>query len=229
VLKDITVAYGRRVILANVNADIPRGALVSIVGPNGSGKSTLLRAIAGLVPVVSGAITFFGVPLERERHHVAYVPQREEVDWAFPVSVKDVVMMGRYPARGWLRPTTRDDERIVLSALEQLDIADLARRQISELSGGQQRRAFIARAIAQESDVILLDEPLAGIDAATHDRILELFDEWRAAGKVVLQATHSTIHGGSMIVLRRRAEPAPAEHLEDHAAEEGAHHDRLHR
>ncbi|MBI5288675.1 MAG: ABC transporter ATP-binding protein [Chloroflexi bacterium] len=228
VLRDVAIAYGRRVVLAHVNADIPRSQVVSIVGPNGSGKSTLLKAIAGLVPLADGEITLFGQPLSRSRRRVAYVPQREDVDWGFPVSVHDVVMMGRYPARGWLRSSTRADEAIVQDAMAHLNITDLARRQISELSGGQQRRAFIARALAQEPDVILLDEPMTGIDSATHDRILELFEEWQSHGKVVLQATHTHIHGGSMIVLRRRADPIAAEDFEHHAAEAGEHHEHHH-
>jgi ABC-type Mn2+/Zn2+ transport system ATPase subunit len=228
VLDDVTIAYGTHIVLSHVDADIPRSQVVSIVGPNGSGKSTLLKAIAGLVPLLSGEITLFDQPIARMRRHVAYVPQREDVDWSFPISVQDVVMMGRYPRTGWLRPSTNDDRRTVRDALDHLGIADLARRQIRELSGGQQRRAFIARALAQESDVILLDEPMTGIDAQTHDRILELFDEWRDDGKVVLQATHTHIHGGSMIVLRRRAEPIPAEQFEHHAAESGEHHEHHH-
>jgi len=228
VLRDVTIAYGRHVVLAHVDADIPRSQVVSIVGPNGAGKSTLLKAIAGLIPIAGGEILLFGEPIDRMRRHVAYVPQREEVDWAFPVSVQDVVMMGRYPRRGWLRRSTAEDTRIVREALDRLGIADLARRQIAELSGGQQRRTFIARAVAQEPEVILLDEPMTGIDAETHDRILELFDEWRGEGKVVLQATHTHIHGGSMIVLRRTAEPFPAEQFEHHAAEGGEHHVHTH-
>jgi len=228
VLRDVTIAYNRHVVLAHVDADIPRSQVVSIIGPNGAGKSTLLKAIAGLVPLAGGEIRLFDEPIDRMRRHVAYVPQREEVDWEFPVSVQDVVMMGRYPRRGWLRRSTAEDARIVRDALDRLGIANLAGRQIAELSGGQQRRAFIARAVAQEPDVILLDEPMAGIDAETHDRILELFDEWRDEGKVVLQATHTHIHGGSMIVLRRTAEPFPAEEFEHHAVEGGEHHAHAH-
>ncbi len=224
VLRDVTIAYGRHVVLAHVDADIPRSQVVSIIGPNGSGKSTLLKAIAGLVPLVSGEITLFGAPIDRMRRHVAYVPQREDVDWTFPVTVRDVVMMGRYPLRGWLRGSSSEDHAVVADALAHLGIASLAQRQVGELSGGQQRRAFIARALAQESDVILLDEPMTGIDAETHDRILELFEEWRADGKVVLQATHTGVHGGSVIVLRRRGDPLAAEDLEHHAAESGEHH-----
>ena len=224
VLRDVTIAYGRTVVLAHVDADIPRSQVVSIVGPNGSGKSTLLKAIAGLTPLLSGAITLFGAPIGSMRKHIAYVPQREDVDWSFPVAVQDVVMMGRYPRRGWLAPSSSEDRRVVEQAMEQLAIGDLARRQISELSGGQQRRTFIARAIAQEPDVILLDEPMAGIDAETHDRILDLFEEWRTAGKVVLQATHAARHGGSVIALRRRTDPIRAEDVAHQAEEGGEHH-----
>jgi manganese/zinc/iron transport system ATP- binding protein len=224
VLDDVTIAYGTQVVLGHVHADIPRGEVVSIVGPNGSGKSTLLKAVAGLLPLTGGRITIFGRPIDEMRQRVAYVPQREEVDWAFPVSVRDVVTMGRYPRRGWLRALSRDDGTAASDAMRHLGIEDLAARQIGELSGGQQRRAFIARALAQAPDVILLDEPMTGIDAATHDRILELFDEWQAQGKVVLQATHTHIHGGSMIVLRRTRDPISAEHFEHHAHEGGEHH-----
>jgi ABC-type Mn2+/Zn2+ transport system ATPase subunit len=224
VLDDVTIAYGTQVVLGHVNADIPRGEVVSIVGPNGSGKSTLLKAVAGLLPIAGGRITMFGRPIDEMRRWVAYVPQREEVDWSFPVAVRDVVMMGRYPGRGWLRSLSREDERIAIAAMGHLGISDLASRQIGGLSGGQQRRTFIARALAQEPDVILLDEPMTGIDAATHDRILELFDDWSANGKVVLQATHTHIHGGSMIVLRRTRDPISAEHFEHHAHEGGEHH-----
>jgi ABC-type Mn2+/Zn2+ transport system ATPase subunit len=226
VLDDVTIAYGRRVILSHVNADIPRSQVVSIIGPNGSGKSTLLKAIAGLVPLAGGAIRLFDQPVDRMRRRIAYVPQREDVDWSFPVSVRDVVMTGRYPLRGWLRRATPEDRRCVDDALGELNISELADKQIGELSGGQQRRAFIARAIAQEPDVILLDEPMTGIDERTHDRIIELFDAWRQQGKVVLQATHAHVHGGSMIVLRRRGEQASAEHAEHLGVEGGEHHRR---
>jgi manganese/zinc/iron transport system ATP- binding protein len=228
VLADVTVAYGAQVILSHVNADIPRGEVVSLVGPNGSGKSTLLKAIAGLLPLAGGAITVFDRPIEEQRRRIAYVPQREDVDWTFPVSVYEVVMMGRYPDRGWLNRTSHEDQHLVHSALHHLDIDELAGRQIGSLSGGQQRRAFIARALAQNPDVILLDEPMTGIDAETHDRILELFDEWSAQGKVVLQATHTHLHGGSIIALRRTRDPISAEHVEHHAHEGGEHHGHVH-
>jgi manganese/zinc/iron transport system ATP- binding protein len=228
VLRDVTIAYGRRVVLAHIDADIPRGQIVSLVGPNGSGKSTLLKAISGLVPLVSGEIQLFDEPIAKQRRRLAYVPQREDVDWRFPISVLDVVLLGRLSKRGWLLPPSTDDRNVARHALAHLGIGDLADRQISELSGGQQRRAFIARALAQEPDVILLDEPMTGIDAETHDRILELFDEWRGQGKVVVQATHTHVHGGSMIVLRRRSEPIPAADIEHHAFEAGEHHGHAH-
>ena len=227
-LRDVTLAYGRHVVLAHVDADIPRSQVVSIVGPNGSGKSTLLKAIAGLVPLLGGEITLFDEPIARMRRHVAYVPQREDVDWSFPVTVRDVVKMGRYPRRSWIRPSSREDDDRAAAAMQRLGIGNLADRPVGELSGGQQRRAFIARAVAQEPEVILLDEPMTGIDSETHDRILELFDEWRDEGKVVLQATHTHIHGGSMIVLRRRSDPYAAAEYEHHAHEGGEHHERHH-
>lgn len=228
VLDNVSIAYGRRLVLAHVNAHIPRGEVVSLVGPNGAGKSTLLKAIAGLLTLTTGEIRLFDQPISRMRQHVAYVPQREDVEWDFPVSARDVVLMGRYPRRGWLRPTRHEDEHAVLHALEHMGIAGIANRQIRELSGGQQRRVFIARAIVQEAQVILLDEPMTGIDADTHDRILELFEEWRAAGKVVMQATHAHAHGGSVIALRRKAEPIPAADLEHHVHESGEHHGHRH-
>jgi ABC-type Mn2+/Zn2+ transport system ATPase subunit len=228
VLSDVTIAYGSQVVLSHVNADIPRGEVVSIVGPNGSGKSTLLKAIAGLLPLAGGVITLFERPIQEQRRRVAYVPQREDVDWTFPIAVHDVVMMGRFPHRGWFSRTSHEDQHAVHDALHHLGIDNLSGRQIGSLSGGQQRRAFIARALAQDPDVILLDEPMTGVDAETHDRIVELFDEWSAQGKVVLQATHTHLHGGSMIALRRTRDPISAEQVEHHAHEGGEHHDHVH-
>jgi ABC-type Mn2+/Zn2+ transport system ATPase subunit len=224
VLRDVSLAYGSTVVLRGLDADIPRGELVSIVGPNGSGKSTLLKAIAGLQPLASGAIMLFDEPIGRARHHVSYVPQREDVEWTFPISVREVVAMGRHAVSGWIGGLSADDDAKIDDAMHRLDIENLAERQIGALSGGQQRRAFLARAVAQDADLFLLDEPMGGVAAATHDRILELFEEWRAHGKIVLQATHSTIHGGSMIVLRKTREAEVDEHMLHHE-EAGAHHD----
>jgi ABC-type Mn2+/Zn2+ transport system ATPase subunit len=225
VLRDVALAYGRTVVLRDLNADIPRGEVVSIVGPNGSGKSTLLKAIAGLNPIAAGTVTLFGESISRVRRCVSYVPQREDVEWAFPISVREIVAMGRYAVDGWLGNLTADSNAHIEEAMRRLDIEDLAERQIGALSGGQQRRAFLARAVAQDADLFLLDEPMGGVDAATHDRILDLFEEWRQQGKIVLQATHTTIHGGSMIVLRKTHDAALDEHMHHLADETGAHHD----
>jgi ABC-type Mn2+/Zn2+ transport system ATPase subunit len=229
VLRGVTLAYGPTVVLRGLDADIPRGELVSIVGPNGSGKSTLLKAIAGLQPLVEGEIALFDEPLRRVRHHISYVPQREDVDWAFPISVREVVSMGRHAVKshsmlGWVRALSEDDRARIDDAMRRLDIADLAEKQIGALSGGQQRRAFLARAVAQDADLFLLDEPMGGVDTETHDRILALFDEWKAQGKIVLQATHTTIHGGSLIILRKTEDETIDDHLLHHPEETGAHH-----
>jgi manganese/zinc/iron transport system ATP- binding protein len=193
VLRDLTVAYGRTVVLQGVQADIRRGQVVGVVGPNGGGKSTLLKAILGMVPLVGGRVTLFGEPIDRMRSRIAYVPQREDVDWQFPVTVREVVMMGRYPHRGWLRRTTDEDERIVNNMLAQVEMAEYSESQIGQLSGGQQQRVFIARALAQEADVLLLDEPMNGIDAATQDIVLRLIEEQKNQGRIVLLATHDLV------------------------------------
>ncbi|HVP05837.1 MAG TPA: metal ABC transporter ATP-binding protein [Dehalococcoidia bacterium] len=193
VIRDLTVAYGRKVVLEGVQADIRRGQVVGVVGPNGGGKSTLLKAILGIVPAVSGSVMLFGKPADKCRSRIAYVPQREEVDWEFPVTVHDVVMMGRYPHTGWLRRNTANDRRIADEVLRQVDMAEYSGQQIGQLSGGQQQRVFIARALAQEGDVLLLDEPMSGIDASTQDIILRVIEEQSQAGKIILLATHDLV------------------------------------
>jgi manganese/zinc/iron transport system ATP- binding protein len=193
VLRDLTVAYGRRVVLKEVQADIRRGQVVGVVGPNGGGKSTLLKAILGMVPLVAGKVTLFGKPIAKMRSHIAYVPQREDVDWQFPVTVREVVMMGRYPHRGWLRRTTDEDERTVNSMLAEVDMTQYGDSQIGQLSGGQQQRVFLARALAQEADVLLLDEPMNGIDAATQEVVLRLIEEQKNKGRIILLATHDLV------------------------------------
>lgn len=190
VLRDVSVAYGRRIVLRDVFADIRRGQVVGIIGPNGSGKSTLLKAIVGLVPLVSGDIRVFGEPASSARRRVAYVPQREAVDWEFPVTVCDVVMMGRLPRVGWLRRPGRADSTKVEEVLRRVGMWEHRRTQIGQLSGGQQQRVFIARALAQDADVYLLDEPMTGIDASTQEVVQDVIDELRRGGKIVLIATH---------------------------------------
>jgi manganese/zinc/iron transport system ATP- binding protein len=190
VIRDLTVAYPPRVVLRGVSADIRRGQVVGLIGPNGGGKSTLLMAILGIVPIVSGTVTLFGRPAAASRARMTYVPQRELVDWDFPVTAREVVLMGRYPRIGWLRRTARRDHECVDRVLERVGMLAHRGTQIGQLSGGQQQRVFVARALAQEADVMLLDEPMAGIDAATQEVILQIIEEQRRAGKIVLLATH---------------------------------------
>lgn len=189
-VENLTVAYGSRSALSGVNARMEKGQIVGVIGPNGAGKSTLLKAIVGLVPVVRGTITIHGKPAAKQRDEVAYVPQREEVNWEFPVSVADVVLMGRYGRIGWFRRAGADDRRRVDEALEMVDLSDIRDRHINQLSGGQQQRVFLARALAQDASVLLLDEPLSGVDATSQERILQLLHDLAAEGRTVVMATH---------------------------------------
>ena len=186
----MTVAYQRKPVLWDVDYDAPARSLVAIVGPNGAGKSTLIKAALGLVPRATGLVEFWGEPFKRVRDRVAYVPQRESVDWTFPVSALDVGCMGRYRRVGWCRPVGRAHRDAAMACLERVGLADLARRQISQLSGGQQQRVFLARALAQEADLYIMDEPFAGVDAATERAIVELLAELRVAGKTALVVHH---------------------------------------
>ncbi len=190
-VQDLTVAYHRKPVLWDVELDIPEGKLVGIVGPNGAGKTTLIKSVMDLSPRVSGKVRVFGQPYHKNRARVGYVPQRESVDWDFPVSVLDVVTMGRYGQIGWCRPVTKRQRRVAYAALERVGIAELADRQISQLSGGQQQRTFLARALAQEADLYLLDEPFAAVDAATEKAIVRLLQDLRNAGKTALVVHHN--------------------------------------
>jgi manganese/zinc/iron transport system ATP- binding protein len=189
-VEDLTVRYGERTVLWDVDLDLPTGVLGAIVGPNGAGKSTLLKAVVGLVRPAAGHVRVFGEPFARVRKRVAYVPQRAAVDWDFPTTVLDVATMGRYARLGWLRRPGRADREAARAALEQVGLVDLAHRQIGELSGGQQQRAFLARALAQEAELVLMDEPMAGVDAPTEAAVLEVLDELRRAGRTVLVVHH---------------------------------------
>ncbi|PWH20596.1 MAG: metal ABC transporter ATP-binding protein [Ardenticatenia bacterium] len=204
----VTVVYGGHLALEDVTAQVPHGARVAVVGPNGAGKSTLFKALMGLVPLYTGQIFIHGQPLGSHHDCVAYVPQREEVDWRFPVTVADVVMMGRYGHLGWLRRPTARDRAIVQRSLEQLGILDLAERPIGELSGGQQRRTFLARALAQEPHILLMDEPFTGIDVATLETTLQVLDHLRDAQVTVLLSTHdlnlAAAYFDQVILLNRR-------------------------
>jgi len=190
VLRDLSVAYNRRVVLQGVSADIRRGQVVGVIGPNGSGKSTLLKAVVGLAPLLSGTVTLFGRPASAARGRMAYVPQREAVDWEFPVTCLDVVLMGRLPRLGLFRRPGRRDVEAAERALQRVGMLAHRGTQIGRLSGGQQQRVFIARALAQEADVYLLDEPMTGVDASSEGAILEVIDKLREEGRIILLATH---------------------------------------
>jgi manganese/zinc/iron transport system ATP- binding protein len=189
-IHDMTVAYHRKPVLWDVDFDAPRGRLIGVIGPNGAGKSTLLKAVLELVPKASGRVRIFGQPYRRQRQLVAYVPQRETVDWEFPVNALDVVTMGRYGRIGWLRPVTRAHKDAAMAALARVGMTDYARRQISQLSGGQQQRVFLARALAQQAELYLMDEPFASVDAATERAIVAVLQELRASGKTALVVHH---------------------------------------
>lgn len=187
---DLTVAYHRKPVLWDVDLNIPEGKLVGIIGPNGAGKSTLIKACLDLVPKASGEVGFYGKPYREQRHLVGYVPQRESVDWDFPVSVLDLVAMGTYRKLGWFRRVGKVQRQLAMDALEQVGIAHLSGRQISQLSGGQQQRAFLARALAQDARVYFMDEPFAAVDAATEEAIVKILQQLNADGKTCLVVHH---------------------------------------
>ena len=187
---DLTVAYQRKPVVWDVELNIPEGKLVGIVGPNGAGKSTLIKACLDLIPKTSGWAHIYGKPYRENRHLVAYVPQRESVDWDFPVSALDVVAMGTYRRLGWLRRVGKKERAAAMEALEKVGIAHLAQRQISQLSGGQQQRVFLARALAQDARVYFIDEPFAAVDAATEQAIIALLKELRERGRTCLVVHH---------------------------------------
>ena len=186
----MTVAYHRKPVLWDVDYDAPPNKLVAIVGPNGAGKSTLIKACLGLVPRASGQVEFWGQSYRKARARVGYVPQRESVDWDFPVSALDVVCMGRYRRIGWCKPVTRAHKDMAMACLNHVGMRDFANRQISQLSGGQQQRVFLARALAQEADLYFMDEPFAGVDAATERAIVGVLRELKTAGKTVIVVHH---------------------------------------
>lgn len=188
--RGLWAGYDGQPALEDVTFSIETGCLAGLVGPNGSGKSTLLRVILGLHRPWRGDTRVFGSSGRPDRRRLGYTPQSEQVDWSFPVTVLDVVLMGRYSRLGPLRRPTKVDREIARHALESVRLADLADRRIGELSGGQQRRALVARALAQEADLLLLDEPLSGLDAAAQHDLIALFEGLRQEGKTLLVATH---------------------------------------
>jgi len=187
---DLTVAYRTEPVLWDVDLALPEGQLVAVVGPNGAGKSTLLKAALGLVRPLTGWVKFFGEPIARRRAWVGYVPQRESVDWDFPTSALDVVTMGLYRRLGWLRRPGKAERQRALACLDKVGMADFAGRQIAQLSGGQQQRVFLARALAQDARLYLMDEPFAGVDALTERAIVTLLQELRAEGRTVICVHH---------------------------------------
>ncbi|MEM9446042.1 MAG: ABC transporter ATP-binding protein [Verrucomicrobiota bacterium] len=189
-ITDLNVSYRRKVVLWDLDMKVPAGKLTAIVGPNGAGKSTLLKASLDLIPKISGHIKYFGENYKKSQHRVAYVPQRESVDWDFPVSARDVVAMGLYKKIGWCLPVMNKHKKLALESLEKVGLADYADRQISQLSGGQQQRIFLARALVQNADLYLMDEPFASIDASTERAIVKIMQELRDEGKTVVCIHH---------------------------------------
>ena len=189
-VEDLTVAYGERPALWDVDLEVPAGTLMAIVGPNGAGKTTLIRAVLGLLKPAAGSVRVFGRPYDEQRRLVAYVPQRGSVDWDFPTDVLDVVTMGRYGSLGWLRRPGRREKEEALMALDHVGLLHLAGRQIGQLSGGQQQRVFLARALVQDAQVYLMDEPFQGVDATSERAIVTLLQELRSQGRTVVAVHH---------------------------------------
>ncbi|HAA12984.1 MAG TPA: manganese ABC transporter ATP-binding protein [Cytophagales bacterium] len=187
---DLTVSYARKPVLWDIDLTLPQGSLVGIVGPNGAGKSTLIKSILDLVPASSGYSKLFGDDLANVRRRVAYMPQRESVDWDFPASVLDVVLMGRYGKLGLFKRPRKADREVAHECLRKVGMEAFAKRQISQLSGGQQQRVFLARALAQEADLYFMDEPFAGVDAATEKAIIGLLQEMAEQNKTVVVVHH---------------------------------------
>ncbi|WCP80444.1 manganese/iron ABC transporter ATP-binding protein [Vibrio harveyi] len=193
-VSDISVTYRNgHTALYDASFSLPKGSITALVGVNGSGKSTLFKSIMGFVPVSQGSVEILGMSAKKalKQNVVAYVPQSEEIDWNFPVLVEDVVMMGRYGHMGLLRIPKQTDHDMVTAALDRVNMTAFRKRQIGELSGGQKKRVFLARALAQESDVILLDEPFTGVDVQTEEQIMALLRDLRDEGKVMLVSTHN--------------------------------------
>lgn len=189
-LHEVTVRYGQRLALNGVTANIHCGKLVALLGPNGAGKSTLLRAILGWLPLAGGEIRIGDSHVQHALPRLAYLPQRAEIDWDFPITVRAVVAQGRWPALGLFRRFTAEDKRLVDRALEELGIANLADQQIRRLSVGQQQRMFLARALAQGADIFLLDEPFSGLDLHASEELVHILRHWQSQGRTVLAALH---------------------------------------
>lgn len=189
-IHDLTLAYQDKPVLWDIDIDVPQGIMLAIVGPNGAGKTTLLKAILGLLKPAAGQVHVLGLPYTQQRQLVGYVPQRSSVDWDFPATVRDVVLMGRYGQLGWFGRPTKNDMQMVAAALEDVEMTEFANRPISDLSGGQQQRVFLARALAQDALIYLMDEPFVGVDIATEKAIITVLKKLSAAGKTLLVVHH---------------------------------------
>lgn len=187
---DLSASYQKNTVLHHVNFEVAPGSLTGIIGPNGAGKSTLIKTMLQLHPALTGNVSFFGLPFHKAKKRIGYVPQRGSVDWDFPTDALDVVTMGLYGKIGWLKIPTRSHRKQALAALDKMGMADYAHRQIRQLSGGQQQRVFLARALVQQADIYFMDEPLAGVDAATERAIMEILKELKSANKTVLVVHH---------------------------------------
>ncbi|MDH4471210.1 MAG: metal ABC transporter ATP-binding protein [Fluviicola sp.] len=189
-VENLQVNYHQQVALESVSVELPAGKITGIIGPNGSGKTTFLKAVLGIVTPATGIVRFFGEELDKVRQQVAYVPQRESVDWDFPISVYDVVSMGRLNPKRWWQRVAAEDLRIIQDALAQVSLTELQHRQIGQLSGGQQQRVFLARALAQQASLIVMDEPFVGVDVASQDSILKVLQTLRDEGKSIVIVHH---------------------------------------
>jgi manganese/zinc/iron transport system ATP- binding protein len=206
-IKNLSVSYQADRILENFDFVIDAGSLLAIVGPNGSGKTTLIQSIMGLLPS-TGTISIFDQPSSMQRHKIAYIPQRSSIDWSFPASVLDVVMMGRYGNLKFGQRPTVHDKTIALHAIEQVSMIDYLDRPIGQLSGGQQQRIFLARALAQQADILILDEPFVGVDIVTEQIMLDIFLELKSTGKTIVVVHHDVItvkkHFDAVCLINRK-------------------------
>lgn len=189
-VEDMTVAYQVKPVLWDIDLKVPKGVLMAIVGPNGAGKSTLLKAMLNLIRPISGSVLFNGQSYEKQRKYIGYVPQRGSVDWDFPTTVLDVVLMGRYGHIGWIKRIDKKDKELAKDALKKVAMEDYAQRQISQLSGGQQQRVFLARALVQDADIYFMDEPFQGVDAKTEKAVIEILKELLKREKTVVVVHH---------------------------------------
>lgn len=208
VVEGLSVNYGNKRVLTNVYLNIEPGHIYGLIGPNGAGKSTLFKSILGLIEYNTGRVTILNKHIDDVRSKIAYVPQRDEIDWSFPADVMDIVLMGRYPHKSLFQQLSQQDKKIANEALESLGITHLKNRQIGQLSGGQQQRVFLARALAQEAEIILLDEPFVGVDLTTEEKIIGILKEQAEAGKTLLVVHHdlSTVerYFSQVILLNQR-------------------------